>query len=144
MMTQMKKKTYPILFQISKCILYPMNQLNRWLFSAAIILALDFIYMNLNQSAFESQIVRIQRVVMKVKPVPALMCYALLVFALNYFILRTHRPILDAFMLGLIINGVLESTNYAIFKKWDWKIATMDGLWGGVLFALTTAIIYSF
>ena len=121
-----------------------MNQLNRWLFSTAIILALDFIYMNLNQSAFESQIVRIQRVVMKVKPVPALMCYALLVFALNYFILRTHRPILDAFMLGLVINGVLESTNYAIFKKWDWKIATMDGLWGGVLFALTTAIIYSF
>ena len=121
-----------------------MHYLNKWFFSAAIILALDFIYMNLNQSAFESQIVRIQRVVMKVKPAPALICYALLVFSLNYFILRTRRPILDAFLLGAIINGVLESTNYAIFKKWDWKIALMDGLWGGVLFALTAAIIYSF
>jgi uncharacterized membrane protein len=35
---------------------------------------------------------------------------------------------------------VYESTNYAILK--DWKIQTllMDGLWGGILFGLTTYI----
>ena len=121
-----------------------MNQINRIIFSSIFLLALDFIYLSLNKSTFETQIVKIQRVVMQVKIIPALMCYALLIIGLNYFILRTHRPIMEAFLLGLIIYGVFDTTNYALFKKWDLKLAIMDGLWGGVLFALTTSIIYSF
>ena len=34
--------------------------------------------------------------------------------ALNYFILRTHRPILEAFLLGFIIYGVFDATNLAL------------------------------
>lgn len=118
--------------------------IKRTALSALILLALDFIYLSANKSTFESQVVLIQRVVMQIKFWPALICYALLIFALNYFILRSHRPIGDAFLLGLVIYGVYDSTNMAIFKKWDWKIALMDGLWGGILFALTTAIVYAF
>ena len=81
---------------------------------------------------------------MKVKIMPAILCYLLLIFALNYFILRTKRSVLDAFLLGVVIYGVFDTTNLAIFKKWDSKVALMDTLWGGVLFALTTFIIYSF
>jgi uncharacterized membrane protein len=124
--------------------MYIMNQLNRLLFSAAILLALDFIYLNMTKSTFETQVVKIQRVVMKVKIIPAALCYLLLVIGLNYFILRTHRPILEAFLLGFIIYGVFDTTNLAIFKKYDWKVAIMDALWGGILFALTTSIIYAF
>lgn len=121
-----------------------MKEVNRVLFSSAILLALDSIYLSLNKSAFETQIVQIQRVVMKVKLIPAILCYILLIVGLNYFILRTHRPVIEAFLLGIVIYGVFDTTNYALFKKWDWKLALMDGLWGGVLFALTTAIIYEF
>ena len=124
--------------------MYTMNQLNRLLFSAAILLALDFIYLNMTKSTFETQVVKIQRVVMKVKIIPAALCYFLLVIGLNYFILRTHRPVLEAFLLGFIIYGVFDTTNLAIFKKYDWKVALMDALWGGILFALTTSIIYAF
>lgn len=124
--------------------MYIMNQLNRLLFSAAILLALDFIYLNMTKSTFETQVVKIQRVVMKVKIIPAALCYLLLVIGLNYFILRTHRPVLEAFLLGFIIYGVFDTTNLAIFKKYDWKVALMDALWGGILFALTTSIIYAF
>ena len=121
-----------------------MNKLNRLLFSSILILALDFIYLNVNKPAFESQVVKVQRVVMKVKLIPAILCYLLLIFALNYFILRTKRPILDAFLLGVVIYGVFDTTNLAIFKKWDNKLSIMDKLWGGVLFDLTTFLIYSF
>ena len=121
-----------------------MNLVNRVLFSSAILLALDSIYLSLNKSAFETQIVQIQRVVMKVKLLPAILCYILLIVGLNYFILRTHRPVIEAFLFGIVIYGVFDTTSYALFKKWDWKLALMDGLWGGVLFALTTAIIYEF
>jgi|TARA_B100001287_G_C22686548_1_gene534135 uncharacterized membrane protein len=121
-----------------------MNKLNRFLFSSAILLALDFIYLNLVKEQYATQIVAIQRVVMKVKIIPAIVCYALLIIALNYFILRTHRPILEAFLLGFIIYGVFDATNYAIFKKWDLRLAISDAIWGGVLFALTTYFVYSF
>jgi len=80
---------------------------------------------------------------MKVKWLPAIVCYFFLIFGLNYFILRTHRPVLDAFILGLVIYGVYDMTNLALFKKWNWRLACMDTLWGGVLMALTTAIVYS-
>ena len=121
-----------------------MKFVHRVLFSSALLLALDFIYLSSNKGAFETQIVQIQRVVMQVKILPVILCYLLLIIALNYFILRTHRPVWEAFMLGAIIYGVFDTTNYALFKKWDWKFALMDGLWGGVLFALTTSVIYSF
>jgi uncharacterized membrane protein len=121
-----------------------MKIIHRVLFSSALLLALDFIYLSANKGAWETQIVQIQRVVMQLKIVPAILCYLLLIVALNYFILRTHRPVWEAFMLGVIIYGVFDTTNYALFKKWDWKLGLMDGLWGGVLFALTTSVIYSF
>jgi len=141
----MKKKILLIVFPVFNLFnIYTMNQLNRLLFSAAILLALDFIYLNMTKSTFETQVVKIQRVVMKVKIIPAALCYLLLVIGLNYFILRTHRPVLEAFLLGFIIYGVFDTTNLAIFKKYDWKVALMDALWGGILFALTTSIIYAF
>ena len=124
--------------------MYIMNQLNRLLFSAAILLALDFIYLNMTKSTFETQVVKIQRVVMKVKIIPAALCYLLLVIGLNYCIIRTRGPVLEAFLLGFIIYGVFDTTNLAIFKKYDWTVALMDALWGGILFALTTSIIYAF
>ena len=121
-----------------------MNKVNRVIFSALILLALDCIYLSLSKCAFESMIVRIQRVVMKVKMPPVILCYILLVFALNFFILSKKRPIYEAFLLGFVIYGVFDTTNYAIFKKWDLNLAIMDAIWGGVLFSLTAFIIYSF
>lgn len=121
-----------------------MNKLNRVIFSSFILLALDFIYLSYIKGQYETQIVQIQRVVMKVKILPVILCYILLCFALNYFILRTHRPILDAFLLGFVIYGVFDTTNYAIFKKWNPMLALADSIWGGLLFAITTYIIYSF
>lgn len=120
-----------------------MKQLHRFFLSAAILLALDFVYLNFNKGAFATQIVQIQRVVMQVKIVPAIICYLLLIFGLNYFILSRHRPVVEAILLGGLIYGVFDSTNYALFKKWDWKLAVMDSLWGGVLFGLTTFIVYN-
>lgn len=121
-----------------------MKLVPRVIVSTAIILILDFIYFSVNKNAFETQIVEIQRVFMQIKILPVILCYILLVFGLNYFILRNHRSIFDAFLLGVVIYGVYDMTNLATLKKWKWNLAIMDTLWGGVLLALTTAIIYAF
>ena len=120
-----------------------MNVYKRIIASAIILLVLDFIFISFNKNAFEMQIVNIQRTVLQVKIVPAIFCYIFLIGGLYYFILRNHRPIWEAFLLGVVIYGVYETTSLALFKKWEWRIALMDTLWGGTLFALTTAIIYA-
>jgi uncharacterized membrane protein len=73
------------------------------------------------------------------------MCYILLIIGLNYFVLqnkslKTIDKIKNAFILGFIIYGVYDSTNYAIFNKWDIFTLLLDTLWGGILLALTTII----
>lgn len=121
-----------------------MKVIPRIIVSSVILVLLDFIYISMTKNMFETQIVEIQRVFMNLKIWPAILCYIFLIFGLNYFILRNHRSILDAFLLGVVIYGVYDMTNLATLKKWNWKFSAIDTLWGGVLMALTTAIVYAF
>lgn len=107
-----------------------------------ILLALDFMYISAARNMFEIQIADVQRVALQMRPLGGVLCYILLVIGLYYFIVREHRPVFDAFLLGLVIYGVYETTSYALLKKWKWNIVLMDTLWGGVLFALTTFVTY--
>ncbi len=111
--------------------------------SAIVLLILDFGYISLNKEAYNHQIATVQRVILQVKPEGAVICYFFLIFGLNYFIIQKKRSILEAFLLGLVIYGVYDSTNYATLKKWSPYLAIMDTLWGGTLMATTTAITYS-
>jgi uncharacterized membrane protein len=111
--------------------------------TSIVFLLLDAAYITLTKSAWDVQIASIQRVSMQIRPMGAIVCYVFLILGLYYFILRTRRTPLEAFLLGILVYGVFDSTNYAVFKKWDWKMAVMDTLWGGAVFALTTIAVYS-
>jgi len=113
------------------------------LISTITLLILDGIYIYLTKNMFADQITNIQRVVMQLKPLGAIVCYALLVAGINYFIIQRNRSVLEAFFLGVVIYGVYDSTNYATLKKWTPELAVLDTLWGGSLFALTTYITYN-
>ena len=108
--------------------------------SSIVLLLLDGMFITLNMRAFENQVITIQRVIMQMNYVGAFLCYFFLIFGLNYFIISKNRPILEAFLFGLVIYGVYDTTNLATFKKWDPYLATMDTLWGGTLMASTTYI----
>ena len=107
-----------------------------------VMLGLDVIYLNAMRDMFEIQIAAVQRVALQFRPLGAVICYILLITGLYYFILQDRRPISDAFFLGIVIYGVYESTTYALLKQWKIKTMIMDTLWGGILFALTTGIVY--
>jgi hypothetical protein len=107
------------------------------------MLALDFLYLSINKTNFENQVISIQKVVMQVRYTPMILCYIFLIAGLGYFIFRPHRPVQDAFFLGVLIYGVFDLTNSAIFKKWSPYLAMMDILWGGILMATTTQIVYT-
>jgi uncharacterized membrane protein len=60
---------------------------------------------------------------------------------LYYFIIKENKSVLDAFILGFCTYGIYETTNLSLLNKWDYNIALIDTIWGGILYALTTYII---
>lgn len=90
---------------------------------------------------FNKQIQDIQGTPIKMNFFATLICYLFLITGLNYFIIEPKRSVSDAFLFGIIIYGVFETTNWALFTKWSPLNVIMDTLWGGILFALTAKII---
>lgn len=107
------------------------------------MLLLDSIYIYFISKYFTDQIVQVQSSPMEVKKLGYVLTYMFLIFALYYFIIKENKTDLDALILGLCIYGVYEYTNYALLTNWNIKTTIIDTLWGGILFALTTKIIYS-
>lgn len=110
---------------------------------AGCLVLLDSIYLWLMKNAFNQQISRIQGSPIQLYLLPAVICYISLIFGLYYFIIREKKSIKDAFLLGLVIYSVFDLTNLALLRNWSPIIALIDSLWGGVLFGLTTTLVYS-
>jgi uncharacterized membrane protein len=111
------------------------------LISAIVFVCIDFFYLNLMKNYFNKQIQAIQGTPIKMNLLATLICYIFLIFGLNYFIIQPKRSVSDAFLFGIVIYGVYETTNWALFSKWSPFSVIIDTLWGGILFALTTSII---
>lgn len=111
------------------------------LISAIVLISIDFVYLNLMKGYFETQIKQVQGSVVKFNLLGAAICYIFLITGLNYFIIKPRKSVNDAFLLGLVIYGVYETTNYTLLSNWSILTVIIDTLWGGILFALTTFIV---
>jgi len=111
------------------------------LISAILFITIDSLYLNVMKSYFQKQIQTVQGSNIQMNFLGAALCYIFLIAGLNYFIIKPHKSHGDAFLLGLVIYGVYETTNYALFKNWSILTVFIDTLWGGLLFALTTYIV---
>jgi len=114
------------------------------LISAITLISIDFIYLNVIKGYFENQIKQVQGSSLKTNYLGAAFCYILLIIGINYFIIKPNKSVSDAFLLGIIIYGVYETTNYALLKNWSILTVIIDTLWGGLLFASTTFIVKLF
>ena len=112
--------------------------MSKYIASSIILVLVDYIYLSIIKDFFGKQIIKVQGSPMKVNLIGVILCYLILVLGINYFIIYQNKSILDAFLLGLLIYGVYETTNYALFSKWSFTTVIIDTLWGGILFALTT------
>jgi uncharacterized membrane protein len=112
------------------------------LISAIVFVSIDFIYLKIIANYFKNQIKLVQGSPVEINMFGLVMCYIFLVFGFNYFIIQPRKSIKDAFLLGIVIYSVYEFTNYALLKDWKLLTVIMDTIWGGILFALTTFIVY--
>jgi uncharacterized membrane protein len=112
------------------------------LVSGLVLLILDSIYITAFGKLFEKQIIRVQHTALKINWSSVSACYFLLIFGLYYFIIQKNRSVQDAFLLGILIYGVYETTTFSLLKNWNLQTVILDTLWGGILLATTTKITY--
>ena len=110
--------------------------------STFLLVLIDSIYLTYVGNYFNNQIQSVQSSPLKLDLRGALIAYIFLSFGLNFFIIQRGEPWFHAFLLGVVIYGVYEGTNYAILKNWSLYTVILDTLWGGVLFGLVTYFTY--
>lgn len=113
-----------------------------YILTGVIILLLDYIYLSFIKDFFNTQIKLVQGSGIEVNYIGVILCYLFIIFGINYFIIKEKKGPIDAFLLGLVIYAVYETTNLALLKKWKLSTVIIDSLWGGILFAITTYIVY--
>ena len=111
------------------------------LLSAIVMISLDFVYLTVMKGYFNNQVKRVQGTPLQINYLGAAICYIFLITGLNYFIIKPRRSVTDAFLLGIVIYGVYETTNYALFSNWSIISVIIDTLWGGLLFASTAYVV---
>ena len=112
--------------------------------SALTMIALDGLYLQTMKTPFSEQIIKVQGSPLVLKILPTILCYMLLVFGLNYFIISKKQSLYAAFLLGIVIYGVYDTTTYALITKWSPQLALIDTLWGGILMCTAAYITYKF
>ena len=113
-----------------------------WILSSVLMIVLDATFLWFMSPVFSRIIQKIQGSPLQLYYRGVIPCYVFLAVALNYFILLPHKSVFDAFLLGICINGVYETLMYSVFKDWPLSTVLIDTLWGGILFASITWIIY--
>ena len=122
-----------------------MSELKKLVIIGITMLILDYLYINyLILPGFSKMINKIQGKDMSFRIVPAVLCYMLMIFGLYFLIINSRvsekQKLINSFVLGLVIYGVYDLTNYATIINWSSSIAIMDMIWGGGLFLSTTYI----
>jgi uncharacterized membrane protein len=118
--------------------------LKQIILSGIILLFLDSIYLSTFGNYFNKVVTAVQGKKIKFNLIGAIFCYIFLIGGINYFILDRHKSWREAMLLGLIIYGVYETTNYTILSNWTLGAVVLDTCWGGILFALTTLLTPTF
>ena len=111
-----------------------------------ILILSDAIYLRQIAPSFGKMIEKIQGKPMKMKLLPAVVVYlALLGLWYNFIFIDSGRRsfynnVKKAFLLGFFSYAVYDFTNLALIADYRIDLAVIDSIWGGLLFAGTTAL----
>jgi uncharacterized membrane protein len=131
------------------------------------ILSLDAVWLRVNRPRYNRLVGAVQGSGMRLRWVPALVAYALMVVSIRHIILpwaavrcaffqvtggRNDSAKVDgrcmlfvataAALVGLCVYGIFNATNMAIFTGYDGVTAVLDTLWGCVLFTTTAVLVW--
>jgi len=105
-----------------------------------VLILLDGVFLFLMRNYFAEQVRLVQNAPLTMNILAAVLCYIIICLGLFYFIINKRATPSEAFLLGLFVYGVYETTSLALLKSWKLTTVITDTLWGGVLFFLITYI----
>ena len=111
-----------------------------------LVVLVDSVYLSWVAGPFGSMIKKIQGSPMKMKLPAAIVVYLALVCVWYVFIYSHLQDfsfrdnIVRAMILGICIYSIYDFTNLALIDGIRLDLAILDSLWGGILFATTTAL----
>lgn len=117
------------------------NLIKTILYTTITLLSIDSIYLYLISPFFGKMIQNIQNSPMKVKWYSVCIVYILLITGLIHFIILPNKSIMESALFGLIVYGIFDFTNHALFKNYTLDLAIKDMLWGAILCSSTTFIV---
>ncbi len=120
-----------------------------WILSLLIIVAIDFIWLNVMGSRFYR--VHLGHIFAEnFNFMPAMVFYPLYCFGIAYLIItpalqsdvKTLQVLLSGFILGLIAYGAYDLTNQATIKDWPVIVTIVDMLWGAFVTSVASGLSY--
>ena len=76
------------------------------------------------------------------------LAYFLISFGLYYFVIKNStnfkQTLIEAFIFGIVLYGVYDTTNYATILKYNMRVAVIDTIWGGILSMIVTGVYLKF
>lgn len=90
----------------------------------------------------------IQKEKTKLKIIPTILSYIIMILILNYFVIEKAKKekkeifeaVKEAFFLGILIYGLFGLSIYSIMNKWKLSNVIIETLYGGIVFAAITFI----
>lgn len=121
------------------------------------ILIIDIIWLFINFSNYNNLIKNIQGSNISLNYLGGCLSYITLILAIFIFSIPLiekkikenknqsliYLCILYGGSLGFLMYSMFNTTNIAIFKKYDYKIAIIDSIWGFMIFTLGTYFYFS-
>jgi uncharacterized membrane protein len=114
-----------------------------------IVLLLDIITLFFIGPYYGKMINKIQSSPMEMNYTAATIAYIFIVMSIYIFIIKnnsiiTNKKHLFAFLLGICIYGLYETTNKTLIKNWTWEAVIIDTTWGGLLYLISTYLFYKY
>jgi len=113
---------------------------------AVLVVLVDYVYLSHVSVPFGKMMKKIQKSEMRVNKLAAAIVYVMLIVGWFVFIHEEmsrhsyYKNLWRSFLLGVVIYSVFDFTNLALIRDYRLDLAIIDSLWGGCLFAITTAL----
>lgn len=108
------------------------------------MIVLDIAWLTATNATTRPLFAAIQGQPLKIRWIPTLAVYAIMVAALWYFAVSPSTNITDAAgrgaALGFSMYGLYDLTNYATLERYTLDFALTDIIWGTFLFTVTAAV----
>lgn len=129
--------------------MYIMN-LIKYVFAIIFLTIIDLIWIYYNKSLYSTLVKNIQGSNMNIRILGALIAYPLMYIGLIFIVFKLieqdtnkNKVFLSlryGALFGLIIYGVFNATNYAMFSSYNLMTGIIDTLWGTFAYFITTFV----